>query len=84
MTVNADELNATLTLNTQHKFFGDAKQLRGLRPFARTKTRALILLLARVAAAQSDLCVITFVLHEEPLAVSKIAGIVIKLSFDLS
>ncbi len=61
------------------------KKIRGLRPFARTKTRVLILLLARVAAAQSDLFVITFVLHEEPLAVSKIVCVCHKnCPFDLS
>jgi hypothetical protein len=33
------------------------------------------LLLSRVAAAQSDLCVVTVILNEEPLSISNIAGI---------
>ncbi len=36
MTVNTDKLNATLTLNTQHKFFGERKTAPGastIRPY---------------------------------------------------
>jgi hypothetical protein len=73
--MNPDELHATFTLDTQHKVFGSPKQLRVLRPFAGTKTRALILLLPRVAAAQCDLCVIAVVLNEEPLPVSNIVRV---------
>ena len=62
MTVNTDKLNSTFTLKTQNKAFGGAKQLRRFRPFAGIKARTLILMLARVAAAQFDLCVITVIL----------------------
>jgi hypothetical protein len=59
----------------QNKVFGGAKQLRGLRPSAGVKTSTLILLLARVAAAQCDLRVIAIILNEKRLAVFKIVGI---------
>ena len=75
ITLNSDKLHTTFTLKTQNKVFGGAKQLRGPRPSAGSKTRALALLLARVAAAQCDLCVITVILNEELLAISNIAGI---------
>jgi hypothetical protein len=47
-----------------------------------TKARTLILVLARVTAAQCDLCVIAFILNDEPLAVSNIVGIRHKISFN--
>jgi hypothetical protein len=75
MTVNTDKLNAAFTLKTQNKFIGGAKKLRRLRPFAGTKARTLILLLARVAAAQCDLCVIAVIFDEELLAVSNIVRV---------
>jgi hypothetical protein len=68
ITVNPDKLYAIFALKTENKVFAGPKQLRRLRPFASSKTGALILLLSRVTGAQSDLCVITVILNEEPLS----------------
>ena len=64
ITVNSDKLYAIFALKTKNKVFAGPKELRRLRPFAGSKTGALILLLSRVAAAQSDLCVITVILDK--------------------
>jgi hypothetical protein len=58
------QLNTIFALNTENKVVAGPKQLRRLRPFAGSKTRALILLLPRVATAQRDLCVITVNLNQ--------------------
>jgi hypothetical protein len=64
VTVNPDKPHAIFALKTENKVFAGPKELRRLRPFAGGKTGALILLLSRVAAAQSDLCVITVILNK--------------------
>jgi hypothetical protein len=64
ITLDRDKLNAVFAVNTQDEVFAGPKQLRRLRPFAGSKTRALILLLPRVATAQRDLCVITVNLNQ--------------------
>jgi hypothetical protein len=46
ITVNPDKLHAILALKTENKVFAGPKQLRRLRPFAGSKTGALILLLS--------------------------------------
>jgi hypothetical protein len=63
--VDPNKLNAIFAFNAQDKVFVGPKQLRRFRPFAGSKTGALILFLSRVAAAQSDLCVVTVILDEE-------------------
>jgi hypothetical protein len=64
VTMDPDKLNTIFALNTENEVLAGPKQLRGLRPFAGSKTRALILLLSRVATAQRDLCVITVILNQ--------------------
>jgi hypothetical protein len=69
ITVNSDKLHSIFAFRTENKLLAGPKQLRRLRPFASSKTGALILLLSRVTGAQSDLCVITVILNEEPLSI---------------